>query len=189
MENKKHLPLRITNAILLAASLALCVFAMINNPTDTSFFGSNPLTTVCDVLNIFMLTLGLVYLLMNYSKSAAIIYKAYFVALYIAAFLQILLISSINGSTLFITLYLISLSAIVVLATASDLGRNKSLLLAVLPILCRLVILIRFFMNISNYGTTLIGVLSSNVSYFVISLVTAYMVLGKYTDKKDRGTN
>ena len=126
MESKKHLPLRITNAILLVASLALCVFAMINNSNDTSKFGNNPLTTICDVLNILMLTFGLVYLLMNYSKNAAIIYKAYFVALYLGAFLQIVLQSTSNGPMFSFVSFLISFSAIVVLATAKDLGRNKS---------------------------------------------------------------
>ena len=43
-------------------------------------------------------------------------------------------------------------------------------------------------MRITQFGPSTIGVLSSEVSYFVISLTTAYMVLGKYADKKDRGT-
>lgn len=191
MENKKHLPLRITNAILLAASLVLCVVAMIKNSTDTSAFGNNPMTTICDVLNILMLAFGLVYLLMNYSKNAAIIYKFYFAVLYVGTFVQAILLPSAPyfNSTYLLALNLIALSAIAVLSIASDLGRNNSLILVSLFILCRVALFVIFISNTSIDGSAVIGVISSGVSNLLISLTTGYMVLGKYTDKKDRGAN
>ena len=190
MEHKNHLSLRIVNSILLLASLGLCIIAMIKNSSDTSAFGSNPLTTICDVLNILMLAFGLVYMLMNYSKNAAIIYKAYFVMLYIGIFVQAILLPSAPyfNTTYLLIFNLISLSAVAVLSVASDLGRKKSFLFATLFVLCRLVLLITFIVKVPGYGTATIGVVSAGVSNFLIALTTGVMVIGKYLDKNERGT-
>ncbi|MBQ0026351.1 MAG: hypothetical protein KBS79_03160 [Lachnospiraceae bacterium] len=189
MEQKKHLPLRIVNSILLLASLAFCVIAMIKNPADTSAMGTNPFTTVCDVLKILMLAFGLVYMLMNYSKNASVIYKVFFVVLFIGTFIQAVYSASTPNYSVYKTvLNLIPVAAIAVLAVAKDLGKKNTMLLTIVFVLCRLVLLINYIINISDYGTGAVGILSTGVANLLIALTTGVMVIGKYLDKTERGT-
>ena len=190
MEQKKHLPLRIVNSILLLASLVLCVIAMINNPADTSIWGTNPLTTVCDVLNILSLAFALVYMLMNYSKSASVIYKCFFAALFIETFIRtVYLLSAPNSAAAYVAvLQLLPVAVIAVLAVAKDLGKKNTVFLTVVFVLCRLAELIRAVANFSHFGTAAFGVLSANISSLLIALITGFIVIGKYLDKTERGT-
>ena len=190
MEQKKHLPLKIVNSILLLASLVLCVIAMIKNPADTSALGTNPLVPVCDVLKILTLAFGLVYMLMNYSKSAHIVYKCFFAALFFATFMQVvaMMLHPASFSIYNSVLNLIPIAAIAVLATAKDLGKKNTLLLTLVFVLCRLVLLIDYIINISHFGTAAIGMLSGGIANFLVALTAGIMVIGKYMDKTERGT-
>ena len=189
MEQKKHLPLRIVNSILLLASLMLCVVAMVKNSADTSSWGTNPLAIICTSLNILMLAFGLVYMLMNYSKGAAIVYKCFFVALFIGTFIQTVYLSSApNSPSAYRTvLQLIPVAAIAILAAAKDLGKKNTIFLTIVFVLCRVISLISAIVDLSHFGTAAFGVLSANISNLLISLTTGVMVIGKYLDKTERG--
>ena len=191
MEKKKYLPVRIIHAILLLASLGLCVYALIKSPADTSKYGASWLSIVVTLLDLLMLTFGLAYLLMNYSKSAAIIYKVFFALLFTGAFVQTIFLATLPESepAYIIVLNIIPVAVVSALAVAKDLGRTNTVILVTTFILCRLILMIVIFANLSDYGSGAVGAISNCVSNLLIAITTGLMVFGKYLDKAQRGTN
>ena len=188
MENKKYFPIKIIHLILMVAAIGLSIAALVQYGSDSSQFAS-PFAVVCTVLGIITLIAGFIYLAMGYKKNAAVYYKAFMYLLLITSVIQVAYIMNTMRTPLNYTfLYLISLVMLTVLAVAKDFGKTKTLIVALICILCRVILLILSLCNLKIFGTATVGLLGNDIANILLAITTAFMVTGKYLDKAERGT-
>lgn len=75
-----------------------------------------------------------------------------------------------------------------IMAVAKDLGKTKTLIVALICILCRVILLILSLCNLKIFGTAALGLLGNDIVNILFAITTAFMVMGKYLDKTERGT-
>ncbi len=188
MENKKYLPLKIVHLIFMVAAMGLCVASLVQYGSDSSGF-ANPLAVVCTVLGILCLIAGFIYLVRGYKKNAAVYYKV-FMALQLIMFVILLArIMNLLLTPLYMAfLYLIPLVMLSILSVAKDLGKTKTLIVALICVLCRAINLVISICVLKAFGTAATGLLANDITNLLLAGTTAFMVTGKYLDKTARGT-
>ncbi len=188
MENKKYLPLKIVHLIFMVAAMALCVVSLVKHGSDTSVH-ANPLAVVCTVLGILCLIAGFIYLVLGYKKNAAVYYKI-FMALQLTMFVILLArIMNIQQTPLYMAfLYLIPLVMLSILSVAKDLGKTKTMIVALICVFCRVINLVISICVLKAFGTAATGILANDITNLLLAGTTAFMVCGKYLDKAERGT-
>lgn len=191
MESKKYLPLKIIHLILLAAAEVLCIAAIVTSSGDKSASGSI-LGSLCHILEFLCLGTGITYFLRGYKKSAASYYKFFMYTFLVMVFVQTVRHMVELGSLNIFNacLYLIPLVMITTLAVAKDLGKTKSYIVAVI-LLISYIIPFAFAIPLAMEKDLIaaIGLLSSDIANILIAITSLLMVVGKYIDKTERGTN
>ena len=135
---------------------------------------------------LISLVFGFIYLILGYSKMTAPVYK---IAIAVAALNALLVTTtSVNEPTVYISIAscAICFGLYCVLLFAKDLGKQKSL------IICGAIVFIRaigLFSNIASYGSLTSNEVILIGAQLALAIVITLITIGKYIDKKSRGTN
>ncbi|MBR4257009.1 MAG: hypothetical protein IKQ18_07560 [Clostridia bacterium] len=193
---KKLSPLMIVHLILMVVQIIGCIGA------TAAFIGklgeaAGGKETVGIVLNVIMmllimsmLTVGIVYLLMQYGKQAASFYKAFLILhISVAVMTTVIYVFFSEPNVLYITgsiIYAVKIAILLILAFWRDLGKKKTWILFYILLSLDLAILLLaiVYMAINGFNITFMGFVSALVADGTIGL----SVRGKYADKDKRGT-
>ena len=192
MENKKNLPMRIVNLILLLGALVVDIILMTLLPKAELKTIAESLTPISVLINIMALAIGIVYIVAGYTKSSAAFYKAF---VWTVVFSQVIdcsspmvfgtgsLVESDKLSTVLAFAYLCNLVFFAILAIGKDLGKEATFTIAGLMVVISLLVLFIFIFTKQSSMT----LIYKSISQTLIALTIAIMVVGKYLDKAARG--
>ena len=187
MENKKYVPLKIVHLILMAAGLSFYIYSIaqiFSLYSDATYI----VISLCQSISaVFALISGFLYLVKGYKKNAAAYYKGYVWIILIADMFAAIVGISVVTSYVVKIIWAIGLILLAVLATSKDLGKAKSITIAVCIILCKTVLLIVALSIYSVLDPVFVPVVMDAASQLVLTFTTTFMVCGKYLDKAARG--
>ena len=183
MENKKYLPLRIVHYALMLVAFGFALFSFIKTSSTYPFLANLSVISLMAALII-----GLIYAVLGYKKQDAKYYKTSMWAYLISASLHfVCIISSLTMLPGYAFLYVIALILITMLATCNDLGKQKSYIVAVGLVLCKIITFLVDLFAGFNPETIELGVISNSLTYIMLAGNAMLMVAGKYVDKDARG--
>lgn len=176
--NEKFKALRIAHLIIMGLAIAVLILVLIQSPFN------NGLLIIGPIFNILALVAGIFYLLLNFTKNSALVYKLY---VYILTLFYIFntvsnQVSEFNMLTL--VCGIISVAVLLVLAFWKDLGEMISLLLYI--VLVTSVVIWQITILFLTPGLFSI----ERLVYLIVTLVPlgtlGIMITLKYADKKQR---
>lgn len=139
------------------------------------------MTVICAVTAVLTAAFGFCYFMFRYKKNGALFYKLFMAAFTVTQGLRIAAGQQHIALTL---LMLAALIVTVVLATAKDLGNTKTkVCAAVLMVLTFAAAVFTYLLADENARLTYLASTTA-----VLSCTAALMVVGKYSDKDERGT-
>ena len=189
MENKKYLPLKIVNFVLIAASLVFCFITLMNGTEDTSTFGNGSLMGICCFVNAFATIVLFFYMFLGYTKNAATYYKTFMALIVLdGVLIAAHLMNTVISPIWYAVLYLISLVANVILTFSKDLGKKNTYAAIAVFLLCRIGLLVADCFGVVTDGTQVLTVISMDVAFVLLALSAGFMAAGKYIDKASRGS-
>lgn len=150
---------------------------------------ANGYVVTLDIITLLSLLSATVYCVYGYKKDASNYFKAFILLLAIQELIRIPGIVKLGGvmSGINISDYLIfiaiSFAVMCVLFMAENLGKKKSVILGLVALLLNILIVIKSVIN--GYYFHLMVLLPNVVLFAVLVL----MILAKYYDKAERGTN
>lgn len=175
---EKFKAVRIAHLIIMALAIVVLILVLIQSPFNTGLLIIGP------IFNILALIAGIFYLLLNYTKNSALVYKLY---IYILALFYIYKTVSNQVSEfnmLALVCGIITVGALVVLAFWKDLGEMLSMVIYF--VLLTSVIL--WQISILFLTSSLFSI--ERLVYLVVTLIPlgtlGIMITLKYADKKER---
>ena len=135
-------------------------------------------------------TVAFIYFLSGYTKKAAAYYRTFLVLFAIGMGLQIITVVVQNVFPRYVAyLELIPLICTIQLAFSLNMGKQKTLIVAGIMMVFRLVLLVLTFVNAAVYsGTKLYShLLVNEFCNALLALSVVFMVIAKYWDKEKRG--
>ena len=178
--------------VMMIASLIIDIIPSTGSNQRLSDFMSDNIWMVV-LPSIISLAFALVYILKDGTKKAAFFYKG-FIFTYLVS--QVIFILSVIGGSypvlstdkvpirmiILLMAWIIEYSMLLFLAFVPNLGKRKSLILALVAVVMNICIIIMFF----KLGFSL-SILLRNISKILIILLLYLLVVAKYKDKDARG--
>lgn len=176
--SKKYRTLKTAHMLLIIAGIVVYACALIKYSDSIS-----RITSVCYITNILALSLGFVYLIMNYRKDAATYYKAFMWLVVISEMIEsVSILSSYTPTVADIFKNNINLVLFTLIAGAKNYGKNNSKLLAIVLVIFNVYAIIDI--------TTMNGIagfaIMDRIGQLIIAIATSAMIYGKYLDKELR---
>ncbi len=179
MENKKHLPLKIAYSILLAAEIILSIYTLAGTVGKTQ----TALDICITVAELLSLIFSFIYFALDYSKAASFFYKAT-MGLVTASQIFLIVNGRIQSSVWTSFLQVFALIFIVILFTAKNMGRNKTIIIAILLVLCKAGLFV--FAMVSPFNIDF-GTIITEIGRLLLADTVCIMACAKYADKAARG--
>ncbi len=177
MEKKRVVPVWVSVVL-----LVLCAVAMVLNIIGLSKNGSNTSRIIGFILEVIDIALATCYCLTGYKKSAAVFFKAVVFARLVACFIYLMYMFTSQQIIPFICA-LIPAFCLSVFAVANNLGKTRSLIMAVIMIISPIVQYVWFIATGAVQGLS-----GTFVTSLILSVIFLIMVYAKYKDKEARGT-
>ena len=92
----------------------------------------------------------------------------------------------ISASAIDIICNAVPVICLAVLAAEKNLGKNKTITIASVYVICRIVRLVSQVAIIDTFGESTMGIISSCIENLVTALAVAFATVGKYLDKAER---
>ena len=189
MENKKYLPLKIVQLLLIVAGVVLYVITLIAFTQ-----GASAINIISTVLNILALAAGFVYLIMGYKKEAHLYYKIFMWLFMVAEIIECTAIFSIGSSlsTFSVFIKVFALAIVILLGGAKDYGKVKSNIVSIALVVINIYTVIMVIIAMPNLTETIVpaeAMLFDAIGQLLLASTAALMVCFKYLDKDARGTN
>ena len=188
--NKKYLPLKIIHMILMAAAAVMCVLVVVKTSNGTT---DSPATTFEGAIFFIILLaiiVAFVYLIRGSSKQFSYDYKIFMVLYLCVAGFTVANLMCLPEAIKAVHAIVLVIPVVTgtMLATGKDLGKNKTLILGGITVLCNVFILIY---DIASNGTATdfgFKLMALDISTLLLTLTLVFMVVEKYLDKQARGT-
>lgn len=182
MESKKYVALKLFHLFLMIVAICLQAYALVSLKTAPAV---SPIAPLLSASAIAALVLGVVYLGDEYRKNAAFYYKAFMWLLLAAQVFQNAqyMVAGSQIPALLAVLSLVTLVLYVFLAVGKDMGKTKTILMALIVVAVKLA-----FAVWAAAGDAAVSAVTNGISEAILALVTSFMVCGKYMDKTARGT-
>lgn len=181
---KRHLKTTgFINAVLIIVVMMLGIVLLFSDKFDITAKFSIP-------FDIVTLAIGLVYALKGYQKTAANYYKLYMLCGALSYLVS--LTCAFEGNPDSIARYvgiiglIVNVVLMLVLAFAKDLGRQKSITIAITTFGINIMQMIMFAVREEMQGSSF-PIVVNVLQLIVISVITCVFVLAKYTEKASRG--
>ena len=188
LSSRKQSPLVVAACILAVAAVLLNVFTAFDAVMDTLTQEQAVLSKVACALMVLSLVFGLVYFLRGFTKQAATFYKL-FMILSLAETIVFIGFRMTFVTPFFTAIFLVlPFGLLSVLAAGPNLGKTMTLTLALIYIAVQIVNLITS-VEFNNQFVSPVAGLVQSCSHILMAGIAALMVLGKYSDKKERGRN
>ncbi len=170
--------------ILLAAALVLPFFMFTRNIPASLF----EVVAVCTVTGFLAVLSGFFYVLVGYKKNDSLFFKLFmFLVCLESAFTIVkdIMIAQEIGSTSPVSVILGTIICVnlVILAFATDLGKQTSIGLAAAVLGVTIINHVRLLVLYFSFSSVI-----STVVHLALALLVLLLVLGKYLDKTERGT-
>jgi len=182
MEKKKVVPTWVS-VVLLVICAAVLVFNIIDIANNQLGIGY----TICLLAETISIILAVFYCLSGYKKSSAVLFKSVVFTRWIASAVALYLqYQSAETSAFTNTSYLLALvffACLSVFAIAKDIGKPRSITMAIIMI-CVPVIETIYLIALVGFNPAIFRFLS----YILLSIIFLLMVYAKYKDKEARGT-
>ena len=189
MQVNKFLPLKVIHLLCMLAAVVLCLRSLSEISADTTIFSDTGLRALTYVAEIIAMLTGIMYVLFNYTKAAAIYYKT-FMAIQVVVQAIVGYRQAVGTASPVEAIFtIIPFIALVVLAVGKDLGKVATYIIAGILLICRVTVLVLAAVAIGTDPGRDFAVISFAVSDIVLAITTGFMVTGKYFDKAARGTN
>jgi len=167
------------NRVVMIIELVLLILSVVGNIKGLGTSGK-----VQFIFNLIAIVFALIYLFMEYQKSASIFYKLFAVSLVLkeAAAITNIAINEEVPAIAFI-LVLICYTCVTLLAVSLDLGKIKSYVIECILCIASAISLV-YVMISSTYS----GIIVYNATRLLLAVVFGIMIYAKYQDKEIRGT-
>ena len=182
MNEKTRKSLSVIQIIMTAIWILLCVWALIMSTGINS-------GVLCDIIALAALLMAMVYLIKGYKKDAAKYYH-WFMIIFTVSVLADSVFNAMNYDFNYLTIT--SYGVLCILCVAENLGRQKSIILGLIVLICLAASLVMTLIKTPGIlrggdAITTQMVIRAGAS-FTMAIILNIMIMAKYKDKEARET-
>lgn len=188
--DRKYLPLKIVHMILMAAAFVMCVLVVVKSSNGTTVSPATTFEGAVFFIILLAIIIAFVYLIRGSKKQYSYDYKIFMVLYLCVAGFTVANLMCLGEPIKAVHAVVLVIPVVTgtMLATGKDLGKNKTLILGAITVLCNVFILIY---DVACQGTASdlgFKLMALDISTLLLTLTLVFMVIEKYLDKQARGS-